>query len=411
MKGYVRKKSGGLDLWVHESIEASVADAKLADLVKGLFTENRKERFIKQTSFKAIFKTEFCGRSCLIKRYKSVKLSKRIKSFFRSSGSENEFMAANFILESGIPTPQPLLFAEIKKLGMVLESLIVISFLEGAQDLKDLLFNNNFSSFSEKNQFFYDFGKLTQKIFESRIYQDDYSINNFMIRSEKGSSRLFFIDFEKVKTGSDIPEDKAVWLLAKLNRLGRVVSLTDRIRFLKGYLGGQAEDLKGIKTLALKIQKETLTVLKRDFKRGRQTSPYTCNTYSPLRKGPLKGHFLKGYDISEIEKLEEIIVDNSRPFPVSLKSNGSEKELLVFKLDGQNAGKAWSVLSNLIIAGLKADLPDFLAQGDGSGIIAFETANHEALKKAVALELKKKSFLTDNFKSELEFLNGLLGLG
>jgi len=124
-------------------------------------------------------------------------------------------------LKAAFPPRSPLLFAEIKKLGMVFESLIVISFLEGAQDLKDLLFNNNFSCFSEKNQFFYDFGKLTRKIFQNRIYQDDYSINNFMIRPENGSSRLYFIDFEKVKTDADIPEDWAVWLLAKTEPAGK----------------------------------------------------------------------------------------------------------------------------------------------------------------------------------------------
>ncbi len=231
-----------------------------------------------------------------------------------------------------------------------------------------------------------------------------------MIRPENGSSRLYFIDFEKVKTDADIPEDWAVWLLAKLNRLGRVVSLTDRVRFLRGYLGGQAEDRKGLKMLALKIQHETLTVLKRDFKRGRQTSPYTCNTYSPLRTGSLKGHFLKGYDFFEIKKLKAKIIDKSKPFPVSLSSNGSDKNLLVLKLDGQDAGKAWSVLSNLIIAGLKADLPDFLAQGEDSGIIAFEKTAYEVLKQTIPLELKKKSFLTDNFKEELDFLSGFLGV-
>jgi len=83
---------------------------------------------------------------------------------------------------------------------------------------------------------------------------------------------------------------------------------------------------------------------------------------------------------------------------------------LVLKLDGQDAGKAWSVLSNLIIAGLKADLPDFLAQGEDSGIIAFEKTAYEVLKQTIPLELKKKSFLTDNFKEELDFLSGFLGV-
>jgi hypothetical protein len=77
--------------------------------------------------------------------------------------SLNEFTAANYIVDKGIATPQPLLFAERKKFGAVRESLIAISFLEGAQDLKDFLFDSGFDSFDAKKDFFMSLEVLQKK--------------------------------------------------------------------------------------------------------------------------------------------------------------------------------------------------------------------------------------------------------
>ena len=68
--------------------------------------------------------------------------------------SLNEFTSANYIVDKGITTPQPLLFAEHEKFGAVRESLIAISFLEGAQDLKDFMFQCRFDSFDAKKKIF-----------------------------------------------------------------------------------------------------------------------------------------------------------------------------------------------------------------------------------------------------------------
>lgn len=394
---------------MHESM-ASVSDAEaLAKRVTGFFSDSAEEGLIKETSFKKIFKADFFERSALVKVYKNTTVARQLKSLFRSSGAFSEFFAANQILKNGISTPLPLLVGQRKKMGLVSESVIITEFLEGACDLRDCLLHNTFSAFSEKRDFFYAFGRLTQKVFSNRIYQEDYSVNNFMMRKEQGINRLFLIDLEKVRVDTEIPKEKALWLLGKLNRLGRVVSLTDRIRFLKGYLGDAGKDRNQLKALAIRIQTETLAVLKRDFKHGRKTSPYTCNDYRPFRKGTVRGLFLNAYDQADIENLAEDIKARSQTFSVSLKAKGGERVLTVLKLEGdKQADRAWSLVSNLVIAGLAAKLPDLLLQGKDVGGIAFETAAYEQLKQAILLEKEKSGFLTDNFKTELEMLAGLL---
>jgi len=46
--------------------------------------------------------------------------------------------------------------------------LIAISFLEGAQDFKDFLFESGFDSFEAKKRFFYEFGSLTSETLKAR---------------------------------------------------------------------------------------------------------------------------------------------------------------------------------------------------------------------------------------------------
>ena len=72
--------------------------------------------------------------------------------------------------------------------------------------------------------------------------------------------------------------------------------------------------------------------------------------------------------------------------------------------------KVWSTLSNLIIAGLKADLPDILIQGKDSGIVVFEVFSFSRLKHTLSFEIGRKSFLTKNFKGEIDLLSRLLDL-
>jgi len=408
MEAYVRKKTGHLNMLVHERLALSGDAEVLGRRIAEFFAASAEGGLIKQTSFKKIFKADFCGRSVLVKVYKNTTMPKRIKSLIRPAGAFSEFAVASRILEHGILTPLPLVVGQRKRMGLECESVIVTDFLEGSRDLRDLLFQNRFSSPAEKRLLFFDFGRLTRKIFDSRIYQEDYSVNNFMVRKEKGVNRIYLIDFEKARIDTDIPERKTVWLLAKLNRLGRVVRLTDRIRFLKGYLEATA-GRREFKRLAAKIRAETAAVLKRDFRHGRRTSPYTCNDYMPFRKGTVRGLFLNVYAEADIEKLAKDIKARPQNFSVSLKANESERALTVLKLDGKKqADRVWVLVSNLIIAGLAAHLPELFLQGVDAGLVAFEPSAYAQLMQTIKLEKGENGFLSDNFTKELDLLNRLL---
>ena len=77
------------------------------------------------------------------------------------------------------------------------------------------------------------FGELQRRLHDAGIDQDDTSPNNFLIDA---SGSFTLIDFERCSVGRALGARR--WrLLAKLQRHRLGVSRSDRLRFLRGYLG------------------------------------------------------------------------------------------------------------------------------------------------------------------------------
>ena len=148
-------------------------------MVSVLFNENRAEHIFKKTTYKTILKTELCNTPCFVKRYTNTTAPKLIKSFFRTPMSLNEFTAANYIVDKGIATPQPLLLAEHKNLEQSEKVCSLSHFWKEHRILKTSCLTAVLILLMQK-KIFYEFGNPTKEIFKSKIYHDDYSINNFI---------------------------------------------------------------------------------------------------------------------------------------------------------------------------------------------------------------------------------------
>ena len=204
--GYTYKNYPGLRLVVRDDLVSLYSEQEWEDFCCSLFEKTAPVHLRKQTSAKEIFTLRLPpqeqGMSCLVKKYKSRGLAKITKNFFRGSRAFHEFHSARAIDERGIPTAVPLLAAERMKWGCVYESLLVLPFISAACELKDFFLDpqntcSRACSPAERRHIVYCFGRLTAKIFQSGIYQNDYSLNNFLIREEEGSHTIYFIDFER----------------------------------------------------------------------------------------------------------------------------------------------------------------------------------------------------------------------
>ncbi len=404
MDNYTCKQFGSFKILIKNSLLPACSDEQWKDLCHRFFSDKNRDEIQKEGEYKTIFKTTINKMPCIIKKYRNNGFIRKTKSPFFPSKAMNEFHAAVNIHNRGIPTASPLFIAEEKKWGFVSQSLVALPFLSGTKELKDIFFNMKCFSFPAKRKILESFGSLTGKIFQQGIFQYDYSLNNFLIRKEQEKHQIYFIDFERVKIKTAIPESEKLFLLAKLNRIGRELSLAERMRFLRAYLKADSKPVQNVKALAKKLQKKTAEILKKDLKRGRLTSIYTHGNYERIKIGQYNGLCKKGYDAEDIIRQAKNIPDGPYPANISLKFEESETVLKAVQFKKHDAEKVWSIISTLIIAGLPMELPHVLVQNDCRGFIIAGPQTFEKLRLLTCSQTPVLQFITDNFSDAFEKL-------
>lgn len=402
MEGYRCKQYNNLRILIKESLVSTHASGQWQDMCLGLFHDQKSSRILKTGTYKTILKAGINGGSCIVKKYRNRGWVRSIKSLFWPSKAKQEFQSAVYIHGKGIPTPAPLFMAELRTRGIVRESLIALPFLSAAKELRELFFYEHSLSLSEKREILAGFGKLTANIFQHGVFQYDYSLNNFMAQKEGLKHKIYFIDFERVEIKKELSEDRKIGLLAKLNRVGRQISIGDRIRFLKNYMAADPGIAGSFKDLACKVQQKTVMVLKRDLLRCRLTSIYTHGSYDKLKANGYTGLYKKGYDPNDIFLKIKAIAEGSLRGDVAFKFRGSESILSTVQLKGDGAEKTWSSLSTLIITGLPLELPHILIQGGRRGFIMFAPAAEEAFRRFKKTDSRLHDFIKKNFPEALE---------
>ena len=373
--GYTQKKFDDIHSCIRNDLIHACSDRQWKEIVLKLFNEEDGGIVQKKGAYKTIVKTTVLDTPCLVKTYRTRGFFKKIKTLFFPSRAFQEFRAAVFIMQKDIPTPAPLFMAELREKGMVRKSLVGFAFLSEACELKDLFFQKEQVSVSQKRDVLSDFGRLTGKIFLHGVFQYDYSLNNFMIQKEGDTHQIFFIDFERVSIKKEILPAQKLELLAKLNRVGREVGLTDRFRFLKGYLEADPRISPQVKSLASMLQKKTISALKKDIKRIRLTSLYTHNTYDRIALKGFTGLVRKGYYPEEIVRKVQTIPEKVDCADVHLTFHGSESRLKAVQYKHDEIREVWAAASTLIIAGAVMALPPVFIDDGTRGFIFIESSS------------------------------------
>ncbi len=404
MKDFFFKRIGNLNVLIQKKLKNTFTDKWWHDICSANYN---KCCLIKRGTYKSVFTKSFKGNIFFIKKYKNPGCCGIIKSVFFNSRAKKEFCAGIYIKSRGIPSPEPLFMAEVKEGLAVKESFIAMSFLHNAVELKDIYFKLSDIKLNEKNMLTKEVGRLTGRVFENAILQQDCSVNNFMVIKDGKGLKPVFIDFEKVKINRKISDGKRTELLAKLNRVGREISLKDRLRFLRGYIEVDRGIAPSIRILAQRVQENTVKLLKKDIKRKRATSIYTHGEYIRIKSGTTKAIFRK--DLNPDELIEKTVdMKESKAEISGFNNHNSEIKLLNFKLQAEKALKLWSVINILIVAGLPVDMPLCLIQTDDKGFIIFSEIFFEQYKDFTIKKTGINIFLNRNFSKELLLLEAFV---
>jgi tRNA A-37 threonylcarbamoyl transferase component Bud32 len=101
----------------------------------------------------------------------------------------------------------------------------------------------------EKRELIRQAGRLVRKMHEVGIYHSDLHLKNFVVEVKEGTlGSLHIIDFDRATIIHPLKSDKWFGNLLRLDRSvekwtakGLPITRTDRLRFLKSYLGGEEE--------------------------------------------------------------------------------------------------------------------------------------------------------------------------
>ncbi len=178
-------------------------------------------------------------------------------AWLRRSRARREARIARRVAERGFAAARPIAWAEERRAGRLLRSLVVIP----ERPLRNLRawLSDPATAGATRRRLLQSFAGLMRRLHDAGVDQDNSSPKNFLVDPE---GDWVLIDFERCRLGRPLGTRR--WtLLAKLQRHDLGVSNSERLRFLRSYLDQDGERL-GRREAWAKIARAFLAIRRRD---------------------------------------------------------------------------------------------------------------------------------------------------
>lgn len=301
---------------------------RLEDL--GKFSEGVGINVLKKGRRKsfACLETKINGGEVYLKTFHLKSIPQQLKHLFFKSKALRELEVSLAARDRGVPVVLPLAAGERRQRGLLQESYLLIQKLPNALDLLEY-FHTEGTTHGHKARVIEALGRLSRKIHDEGILQEDFSLNNFLLvpyqygmglaNPKDSPSRLsfhketsgvtpplakvdgkqiFLIDFERARVRKKLSTKEREWTLAKLNRIGADLTLSEKFRFLRAYCKTREEfrDLPRWK----RLEKYTCQILKKDAQRISDACVRAGRGYKFYKDDRLTGYFLEEYPLEEL---------------------------------------------------------------------------------------------------------------
>jgi tRNA A-37 threonylcarbamoyl transferase component Bud32 len=188
------------------------------------------------------------GAKLYIKRYNYQGIPYAIKDLFRSSRARRTWVAANSLHMRDIPVALPLAYLEKRRFGILLESYFVTEAVTGT-NLRQTFnrYDTTGAGQKEKRALVHALARVVKKMHAHGVSHRDLKANN-IVAQERAPHQfdLFIVDFDGIRIGAVSWHRRAKDLARLVRETQRhsCFSLSDRVRFLKTYLGGKEKEWK-----------------------------------------------------------------------------------------------------------------------------------------------------------------------
>ncbi|MCP4266880.1 MAG: hypothetical protein GY777_15145 [Candidatus Brocadiaceae bacterium] len=180
--------------------------------------------------------------SVVIKQYVSKSGLRIIKNIFRRSAGKRAWVAGNGLRVYGFDTPEPMALLEKKIFGINTDSYLIMENVQGSIEMDRYILKNfhdqtSIKCFIKKNNFIINLAKTIGRMHNHNIFHHDLKTCNIMVKEKVEAFDFIFLDFDKVSFEKNITIRNRLNNLKEINNsTPRLISLTDRLRFLKEYL-------------------------------------------------------------------------------------------------------------------------------------------------------------------------------
>jgi len=184
-----------------------------------------------------------CGRAIHVKRYNFQGLGYALKDLFRAARAKRAWIAGNSCLMRGLSVATSVAYLERRRGRVLLESYLVSHTVEG-QNLTEFKAQRG-RQISEKRRWIDDLARFLARMHDRHVANRDLKADNLIVSHRwPGGYEFFMVDFDGIEIGP-VSRRKRVKNLARLERGSRgaaAITRTDRLRFLRTYLGPRFAD-------------------------------------------------------------------------------------------------------------------------------------------------------------------------
>jgi len=260
---FVLLQRGSCKIW----LDSNWADPQFVAVLKNvdeLFNRPRCEVIKDQRKIKvARVVVEVSGEKqpIYVKRYNSFSLRQRFGSIFAWSGGVKSLRGAAILNRNGIATAKPIAAVEERVQGAVRRSFYLSQEISGGVTVDAYWLNTlkplPFLEGSRRRRMFLDtLGELFRTLHGQGVYHNDLKDANILAApvGNGESIDLYLLDLEGVRQYPVLSESRRIKNLVQLNRtLGRHLTGTQRLTFLRAYLGRSFVDRRLRRSLTAKV--------------------------------------------------------------------------------------------------------------------------------------------------------------
>lgn len=206
-----------------------------------------------------------------LKRYNPYSWRYRLGSLFFASAAVRSWIGAHTLLQAGFHTGRPIAAVESRALGLLAKSFYLSEEVKGKT--VDAYWREELLPARERRLdrrgFLQELAGLFRSLHASGLYHNDLKDANILVRPEQGKPCFYLLDLEGIRSYGRLSESRRVKNLVQLNRtMGRYLAKSQKLYWLKAYLGNHFSDRRERRRWIQRILKESRRRDLRSLRKG-----------------------------------------------------------------------------------------------------------------------------------------------